>query len=71
MINKFMLKQGAEENGKVVYIKLTHYVDEDLIKTIVNKYAEEGLDRIVEKLDLNLSGIEDMSDIDEINTFWY
>lgn len=71
-IESFILQEGGvTENPKRYYVKLNHYVDLDILKTAINKYAEGGFDELENKLDTTFNGIEYIEDLDTLNTFYY
>lgn len=75
LIDSFVLQQGGvSENPDRYYVKLNHYVDLELLKAAINKYAAEcknDLEELENKLNLNFNGIEYIENLDNVNTFYY
>lgn len=75
LIDSFILQEGGvSENPKRWYVKLNHYIDIDILKTAINKYADESkgdIDQLETSLDVTFNGIEYIENLDELNTFYY
>lgn len=71
----FIIKKGGNpENPKTTLIRLNHEVDEKLLKSAINNVASTkgiGEEEVINYINDQFNGVEDIIDVDTINTFYY
>lgn len=71
----FILKKGGDvENPETYLIRLTHEVDEKLLKSAINNIAGvKNVDKkeVFDYINNQFNGIEDVENVNTINTFYY
>lgn len=73
MLYFILTKGGKPENAKKYLVKLTHNVDEGLLKSAINSKASENCSdgEILSYLDSQFRGVEDVIEFDTLKTFYY
>lgn len=74
-MRNFIIKKGGQvENPDTYLVIMTHSVDEDLLKMAINKMAAEEdvtINDIVDYLDNQFYGIQEVMKLEDIFTFYY
>lgn len=74
-MKSFLLKKGGEtENVETYIVTFTRPIDQDLLKTAINKIAGENVknyDEVISYLDYQFNGIQQVEKLSDLSSFYY